>query len=335
VTSRRRRIGLGIAAALIALAASEIGLRRFAPDIGWLMRLFEKTRDARPYVLKPNARIEYGGLRSRLGRSVLWQINDQGLRDDRTIGSRSNRFRVISYGDSQTFGWSVTLDETFQRRMQAIDGRVEVLNLGIPGYNIADSNEHMARTLAAFEPDLAIFLSTKNDLDESLEIGTLWSKARILMWIRLIHQELFKKAERKALRLTPERIQFFADELDRMIRFCERHGVPLIIGFLREKNHQDLLAHLRPDHWLATHPDGVGSDGFTLALVSLEASIRNIPDLDKHLSAPAYAVVAERFCRQISASEQSDRCVPTGWIGQRPMQSAQRGRARASDGGPD
>jgi hypothetical protein len=322
LTSRRRRIGLYIAAALISLVATEIGLRLFAPDLGWLMRLFEKTDDPRPYVLKPNAKVEYGGLGSRLGRTILWQINDQGLRDDRTIGPHSNRFRVITYGDSQAFGWSVTLDETFQRRMEAIDGRVEVLNLGIPGYNIADSNEHLARTLKAFDPDLAIFLSTNNDFDESLEIGTIWARARILMWIRLIDQMLFKKAERKALRRSPERIQFFADQVDRMIHFCEHHGVPLIIGFLRSKNHQDLLDHLRPDSWLATHPDGVGSDGFKLELVSLDASIRNIPDVDKHLSAPAYEVVAKLFCRQISASEQGDRCVPTGWIARRQMESS-------------
>jgi hypothetical protein len=322
VASGRRRIGLYIAAALMSLVATEIGLRLFAPDIGWLMRLFEKTDDARPYVLKPNARVEYGGLGSSLGWTVVWQVNGQGLRDDRTIGPHSDRFRVTTYGDSQAFGWSVTLDETFQRRMQAIDGRVEVLNLGVPGYNIADSNEHLARTLKAFDPDLAIFLSPPTDLDESLEIGTLWGKARILMWIRLLDQELFKKAERKALRRSPERIQFFADQVDRMIRFCEHQGVPLIIGFLRAKTHQDLLDHLRPESWLATHPDGVGSDGFKLELMNLDASIRNIPDVDNHLSAPAYAVVAERFCRQISASEQGDRCVPTGWIARRPLQSS-------------
>ena len=230
---------------------------------------------------------------------------------------------MITYGDSQAFGWSVTLDETFQRRMQAIDGRVEVLNLGIPGYNIADTNEHLARTLQAFDPDLAIFLSTNNDLDESLEIGTIWGKARILMWLRVIDQSLFKKAERKALRRSPERIQFFADQLDRMIRFCEHHGVPLIIGFLRRKNHQDLLDHLRPDSWLATHPNRVGFGGFKLELVDLDASIRNIPDADNHLSAPAYAVVAKLFCRadlgfgtgRPMRPDRLDRAPPDGVLG--------------------
>jgi len=240
----------------------------------------------------------------------VWQINAQGLRDDRNVGERSDRFRIATYGDSQAFGWSVALPETFQRRMQAIDPRVEVLNFAIPGYNVADSNEHMARTLEAFHPDLAIFLASKNDFDRSLEIGTFWSRARILMWTRWIYQSQFQKAERKALRRSPERLQFFADEIDRMIRLCERHGVPLVIGFLRRESHQALLDHLRPDAWLATHPDGRGAGGFRLERIDLEAGIAGVPDADKHLSAPAYEVLAEAFCRQISGPEAGGGCVP-------------------------
>jgi hypothetical protein len=301
---------------LLLLPAAEVALRLFAPDIAWLTRLFDKTNDARPYVLRPNARVEYAGFGASLGRTVVWQINEQGLRDDRPIAARSDRFRVASYGDSQAFGWSVTLPETFQRRMQALDPRVEVLNLAIPGYNIANTNEHMARTLAAFAPDQVIFLASKNDLDRSLEIDTFWARARLLMWTRWIHQSTFQKAERKALRSSPERLQFFADEIDRMIRFCESHDVPLVIGFLRQQNHQALFDHLRPDAWLARHPDGRGAGAFRLDRLDLEASVAGIPDADKHLAAPAYQVLAEAFCRQISGAA-GGGCVPGPWVARR------------------
>lgn len=148
------------------------------------------------------------------------------------------------------------------------------------------------------------------------------------MWMRLIDQQIFRKAERKALRHSPERIQFFADQIDRMIHFCERHGVPLIIGFLRSKNQQALLDHLRPDSWLASHPDGVGAGAFKLELVNFDASIRSIPEVDKHLSAAAYAVIAELFCRRIATSEQGGRCVPSGWIARRTLEPQPRLRAR-------
>lgn len=317
--SGRRQIGFRVAATLISitlfLVVAEVGLRLFATDIGMLMRLFEKTDDPRPYALRPDALVEFSGLNAPLGRTILWQVNSQGLRDDRTIAPRSDRFRIATAGDSEAFGWSVALEETVQRRMEAIDDRVEVLNLAIPGYNVADSNEHLEQNLASFDPDLVIFLATKNDFDPSLEVGTIYSKARILMWLRLLYQ-MSQTSERKALRRSPERKRFFANELDRMIRHCERLGVPLIIGFTKWKNREDLQDHLSPDSWLATHPDGQGDDGFSVRLVNVDGQIYDIPDVDNHLSATAYGVMSELFCRVISGSEQGDRCIPPGWTPQ-------------------
>ncbi len=317
--SGQRQIGFRVAATLISitlfLVVAEIGLRLFAPDIGVLMRLFEKTDDPRPYALRPDALVEFSGLGSPLGRTILWQVNSQGLRADRPIAPRSDRFRIATAGDSETFGWSVALEETFQRRMEAIDDRIEVLNLAIPGYNVADSNKHLERNLASFDPDLVIFLATKNDFDPSLEMGTIFGKARILMWARLLYQ-MSQTSDRKALRRSPERKRFFANELDRMIRHCERLGVPLVIGFTKWENRQDLQDHLRPDSWLAIHPDGQGDDGFSVRLVNVDGRIYDIPDVDNHLSAPAYEVMAELFCRVISGSERGDRCIPPGWTPQ-------------------
>jgi hypothetical protein len=319
--SGRKRLALSFAGVLVALALAEIGLRWLAPDLTPLLRLFEKTADARPYVLRPGAAVEYGGVISRLAPPVRWAINAQGLRDDRTIGAPSERFRVAVYGDSEAFGWSVALDETFQRRMEGLDRRVEVLNLGVPGYNVADTREHLERTLAAFDPDLAIFLSTKNDFDRSLELDTVWSRARLLMWARLAQRVVLERPARRALRRSPERKQFFADQVEQMVRFCEARGVPLIIGFERRENHRDLLDHRRPDGWLAAHPDGRGAGGFRLELVDIDAGTRGIPDVDGHLSAPAHRELAALFCRRISGAEPGGGCIPPGWA----RQAASRG----------
>lgn len=276
------------------------------------MTLFEATDDARPFVLRPGARVEYPGVRESLPQAVLWQVNEQGLRDDRKVAPRSDRFRIVTYGDSQAYGWSVDLEQTFQRRMEALDDRVEVLNLAVPGYNVADSHLQLAHTLDAFQPDLAIFLATKSDVDASLEIGTFWGMARILTWGRLIYQAYFQKAERKALRRSPQRKQFFADELDEMIRFCEQRGVPLIVGFAHWPNYSDLRAHLRPEHWLATHPDGSGEDRFHLDLLNVSERVRDFPEADDHFSAAAYEAMAELFCEQISGRS-GGCCVPPEW----------------------
>jgi hypothetical protein len=244
---------------------------------------------------------------------VRWNVNAQGLREDRTIGPPSERFRGAVYGDSEAFGWSVAQAETFQRRMEALDGRVEVLNLGVPGYNVADTREHLERTLAGFDPDLAIFLSTKNDFDRSLELDTVWSRARILMWARLAQRVVLERPARRALRSSPERKRFFADQVEDMVRFCEARGVPLIIGFERSQNHRDLLDHRREGGWLATHPDGRGAGDFRLELVDIDAGTRGIPDVDGHLSAPAHREIAALLCRRISGSQPAGGCIPPGW----------------------
>jgi hypothetical protein len=342
-TSRRKRFALSLAGALAALGAAELGLRWLAPDLTPLLRLFETTGDPRPYVLRPGAAVEYTGVTSRLPHPVRWDVNAQGLREDRSIDAPSERFRVVAYGDSEAFGWSVAQDETFQRRMEALDRRVEVLNLGVPGYNVADTREHLERTLGAFDPDLAIFLSTKNDFDRSLELGTVWSGARLLMWARLAQRVVVERPARRALRRSPERKRFFAGEIERMVRFCEARGVPLIIGFERSQNRRDLLDHRPPGGWLATHPDGRGAGGFRLELVDVDEWIRGIPDVDGHLSAPAHRELAALLCRRIAGPAADGGCVPPGWArpaARRPTRESadaqraegERGRASAELG---
>jgi hypothetical protein len=328
--SSRKRLALGLAGALAAAALAELGLRWLAPDLTPLLRLVETAGDARPYVLRPGAAVEYAGVAARLPRPVRWAVNAQGLREDRDVGPPSDRFRVAVYGDSEAFGWSVAQGETFQRRMEAQDRRVEVLNLGVPGYNVADTREHLERTLAAFDPDLAIFLSTKNDFDRSLELDTVWSRARLLMWARLARLVL-ERPERRALRRSPERKQFFADEVERMVRFCETRGVPLMIGFERSQNHRDLLAHRRDGGWLATHPDGRGAGGFRLELVDVDEGIRGLPEVDGHLSAPAHREIAALLCRRIAGPDADGACIPPGWA--RPAASRAGPRPAASSAG--
>ncbi len=313
---RKRGVLRAAAAALALIAVAELGLALFAPDLTFLLRLFQTTPDPRPYVLEPGAQVGFSGSRASLGRTIVWQVSEQGLRDERSFGPPGDRFRVASYGNSEAFGWSVELEETFQRRMEAIDGRVEVLNLAVPGYNVGDSREHLERTLDLFDPDRVLYLATKNDLDPSLEIGTFWSRARVLMWARLFHELLFQKAERKALRRAPERKRFFAEQLEGIVRFCESRGVPLLVGFARWELHEDLLAYRPPDGWLAAHPDGRGAGGFRLELVNVDEQVHAIPEADDHLSAEAYRVMARLFCERIAEGAR-DRCVPPGWQGRR------------------
>jgi hypothetical protein len=138
----------------VLLLIAEVGLRLFGPNLGTIRDLVEATDDPRPFVLKANNTIRFEGLHVKLPEAVTWVINGQGIRAHRSIPPNSEKFRVATYGDSETYGWSVDFDDTFQRQMEMIDGRVEVINFGVPGYNVTNVADTIELTAVKYHPDL-------------------------------------------------------------------------------------------------------------------------------------------------------------------------------------
>ena len=183
--SRRSRAVLLVVATVAGLLVAEGVLRVWFPQVGKLRQLVVSTDDDRGFAARPNIELPFAGVFTRLPHEVVWQTNAQGLREDHEIGPPSARYRVATYGDSETFGWSVALDETFQRQMQALDPRVEVLNFGVPGYNVINVREQLERTVPRFEPDLVIYLVNKNDFNEPVHFTPL-SYSHVLLHLRFL-----------------------------------------------------------------------------------------------------------------------------------------------------
>src|SRR5689334_10922314 len=172
----------------VGLVLLEVALRFVRPDVGLLLRLVVPTEDGDSYVLAPDARVTFEGLVEPLPGPVVWQVNAQGLRDDRATAPKGGRFRVAVYGDSEAFGWSVALADTFEKRMEAIDDRVEVLNLGVPGYNVTDVADQIARTTPALDPDLVLYVVNNNDSEKPYRISPIASRSYLYLWARVIYQ---------------------------------------------------------------------------------------------------------------------------------------------------
>jgi len=97
----------------------------------------------------------------------------QGLR--RAVPFRpkqEDRCRIIVLGDSLTYGYGVAEEEAYPRVLEgslAADYRVEVLNLGVSGWqsaNIASAAEHFVPDLS---PDLVVYGMCLNDFLEASE----------------------------------------------------------------------------------------------------------------------------------------------------------------------
>ena len=89
--------------------------------------------------------------------------------------------RVAVLGDSIAFGYWVSDEQGFARQLETLlerragpaGGRVEVLNFGVPGYNLEQEIEALRAKALAFSPDLVVVLFCLNDLEGlfSYELG--------------------------------------------------------------------------------------------------------------------------------------------------------------------
>jgi len=102
------------------------------------------------------------------------RISSAGLRD-REYERRKppGVFRIVALGDSVTFGlpdrplecWPRHLERLLATRAQGI--RLEVLNLGVTGYNVLQVAERLRTLGQSFEPDLVLYAYVLNDPQES------------------------------------------------------------------------------------------------------------------------------------------------------------------------
>jgi lysophospholipase L1-like esterase len=146
-------LALSIASLAIFLLLSELLLTFWNPRAGAQHGL------ADPHVgfrLKPNhAYVEVGGARVR--------TNAHGFRDAPFRISRPpGGIRILALGDSSTFGYGVSPEETYPRLLARLlekrfPGRpIEVLNAGTPGWSAANGAAWLAREGLALRPDVVI-----------------------------------------------------------------------------------------------------------------------------------------------------------------------------------
>lgn len=102
-------------------------------------------------------------------------VNPFGMRNRSIeLAKPSGVRRVACVGDSIAFGmgarhefFSVQLEPKLNAGREAVAGRWEVLNFGVPGYNIGQVAAMLAGRAACFHPDLVLYLYCLNDPEET------------------------------------------------------------------------------------------------------------------------------------------------------------------------
>jgi len=82
--------------------------------------------------------------------------NSEGMRGIREYGidKPAGMMRILLLGDSFAFGWGVKDNETFAARLEEMDPKLEVLNLGVAGYGLDQILLSFREIGRRFSPDL-------------------------------------------------------------------------------------------------------------------------------------------------------------------------------------
>lgn len=121
-----------------------------------------------------------------LGKKVIHNINHDGLRDmdDYEIDKPDNVFRIAVMGDSFTYGLFVGDDEVYPEKLERIlnnpkscnsDRKIEVVNFGVPGYDLEMSAYRYFFRIKNYSPDLIVWYLIENDFNEYTSfVQDLW-----------------------------------------------------------------------------------------------------------------------------------------------------------------
>lgn len=151
-------------------------LLRPDPDLGW--------------TLVPGAATTFG-------QSI--RLNSLGLRSPEVGPKQPNEFRVLSLGESTTFGIGVEAAETYSAQLQGLLAArvaprpVTVVNAGISAYSSYQSLRYLELRGLALEPDLVLFYHEANDYMPSAVHDTELNEVGVL----LTDQQLYGSPSRR------------------------------------------------------------------------------------------------------------------------------------------
>jgi lysophospholipase L1-like esterase len=117
-------------------------------------------------LIEPGSRYEWQG--------IPVEVNSHGLRGPEvTYEKPPATYRILNLGDSVAMGWGVREEETYGRRLEQMLNSAnstgtweEVINAGVPGWNLANELAYLEAVGLKYEPDLVLLdLTITNDVN--------------------------------------------------------------------------------------------------------------------------------------------------------------------------
>jgi len=127
---------------------------------------------AERYRIAENLRIGYEPVPRTAGRGY----NSLGYRDDDHVSEKqAGTYRIVILGDSIAVGAMIarrkhTFPFSLQRKLRRVHGNVEIINLGVHGYNTQQEVATLEDRGLRFQPDLVLLQVCQNDFGHGSHI---------------------------------------------------------------------------------------------------------------------------------------------------------------------
>ena len=163
----RRLLGplsLVVGSVVLTLLALEAGARLVGVSVGTVQinrGTVKRTDNPRlQFELRPGARVQ---------AEVDYRTSASGMRNPEVAEEKAaGQRRVAILGDSIAFGYWVEERQAFPRQLEGMLGgpeRIQVLNFGVPGYNLEQEIESLRTKALRYSPDVVVVAFCLNDLE--------------------------------------------------------------------------------------------------------------------------------------------------------------------------
>ncbi len=255
VQSKTFRLVAALITLVVFVGVVEVAVRIIGLDSYFQNRFFILNRALDyPEVFKKDQQLFW---RLRPDRTVTssffegksYRINSLGLRGDE-IGHAKTKKRILLLGNSCTFGWGVTDDQTYGRQLEMfLEDEYEVVNAGIPGYSSVQGKRFLTQELLYLKPDIVTIMFAWNDhwaasgqiADKDQQFPPAFVLAIQNQLSRLHSYRLLKKALLTQVEQNPDSLwdrdsvvyrvsyQDFTDNLTEICRTCTDRGITPIL----------------------------------------------------------------------------------------------------------
>ena len=199
---------------------------------------------------------------------VTYHANSLGLRDQEVeLPKPANEYRILSLGESSTWGQGVRASETYsevlQQKLNARGGsqKFSVINAGVGAYSLWQSYLYLTRRGHKLQPDMVLVYHERNDFlpagvwdhknfffdvaytdrerseqrEPYLWLLSLLYHSRLYLWARNRSVASHYDPQKDPFRYSSARVLFRADHRDRrlalnsMRQLCRQRGIALVI----------------------------------------------------------------------------------------------------------